>query len=154
MKVDLSKYPSGPRNEFQVLEAALTLNNEFIQNLKDSQLQTLSIPGIFLDISSKQFDNEVFSQIRNWCNALLNRVFLSCQVAIIVKITIHLDDIDSILRDIETNLIDIIGQVPIDLMHLNRQSFLLKEITKRKNKFNNRLAPKTKSTGLCWKYQF
>ncbi|MDJ0620163.1 MAG: hypothetical protein QNJ63_26065 [Calothrix sp. MO_192.B10] len=116
-----------PQNLSQVWDEALLLepNNQLVKYLK--YLQDQGIPdaitlGIILEINAQDLNQTLVDILQIWCSALVNKIFDSSRVAIIIHIQNNFADIQQPI------LVNLANQIAQDCSDIPIQTLILKEV--------------------------
>lgn len=133
IQIEINRYPDAPCHKAQIIDAAVDISNKVADSLKDDFFSNSSIPGFFFEIDAKQLHTGYSEQIRNWCEALLNHLFPSQAVAIIINIISSInEDIERRVKTLKTQLREISEEIPIELMRLDARLFFANNISSSK----------------------
>jgi hypothetical protein len=138
IQIEINLQPGAPLQKAQIIDAVVDIRNEVANSLENNSFPNSSIPGFFFEIDAKQLHTSCYEQIKNWCNALLNQLFPSQAVAIIINIISLIDeDIDRQVKRLETQLREISEEIPIELMRLDARLFFANNISSLKTGHTN-----------------
>ncbi|MCP2728538.1 hypothetical protein [Limnofasciculus baicalensis] len=138
MRLDINRHPGAPWQKAQIIDAVVDISNEVANSLENNSFPDSSIPGFFFEIDAKQLHTSSYEQIKNWCNTLLNQLFNSNSVAIIINIIRSLDeDVEGSVKTLKTQLGEIAKEIPIELMRLDPRLFFDNNISSQKTDRTN-----------------
>ncbi|MBD1895513.1 hypothetical protein [Coleofasciculus sp. FACHB-129] len=138
IQLEINMHPDAPYKKLQIIDAAVDISNKVAESLKDDFFPNSSIPGFFFEIDAKQLHTGYYEQIINWCEALLNHLFPSQAVAIIINVITSIDeDIDRRVKTLKTQLREIAEEIPIELMRLDARLFFANNISSQKTERTN-----------------
>lgn len=128
IRLDINKRPGVPCQKFDLIDAVVDLSNEVSSCLKNNSFPDLSIPGFFFEVDSKLLYLHGYEKIKIWCNALLNQLFSSHSVAVIISIITSLDeflygDVEGKAKKLKDQLRTVSKEIPIDLIRLDTSLF-------------------------------
>jgi len=138
MQIEINMHPDAPNRKVQIIDAAVDMSDEVADSLKGDFFPDSSIPGFFFEIDAKQLHIGYSKQIGNWCKALLNHLFPSQAVAIVINVVTSIDeDIDRRVKVLRTQLREISEEIPIELMRLDTRIFFSNNILSQKSRYIN-----------------
>jgi hypothetical protein len=134
IRVDINNRFGVPCQKSHVMNVVVDLSNEVSQHLKDNSFPDLNIPGFFFDVNVSELNSIGYEKIISWCNALLNQLFPSHSVALIINIIaatfdefLSGDTVQKVTR-LKNQLRRISEDIPIELMRLDPRLFFTNNI--------------------------
>ncbi|NET29889.1 hypothetical protein [Okeania sp. SIO1I7] len=147
-----------PLEKSQIIDAVVNPTQEVEDILKNNSSLDSSIPGFFWEIYAKELNANYSERIQNWCQSLLNELFHSQSVAIVINIVSSIgENIQQSVKKFKAKLEKIIEETPIELMCLDSRAFFenkSSQITKNINYINlkNKLKKEAKLAFCSWIY--
>ena len=129
IRLDINQHLGVPCQQAHIIDTVVgIISNEVANSLEKNSFPDTEIPGFFLDIEAKRLHLSGYQHIKNWCNALLNQLFPSQQVAIIINIIHSFDEflnkaIERSVKKLKTHLREIAEEIPIELIRLDTRLF-------------------------------
>ena len=128
IRLDINQHLGVPCQKAHIIDTVVDISNEVAKSLETNFFPNEAIPGFFLDIEAKRLHPSGYQQIKNWCHALLNQLFPSQSVAIIINIIHSLDKflngaIEQSVKTLTTQLRAIAEEIPIELIRLDVRLF-------------------------------
>ena len=129
IRLDINQDVGVPCQKAHIIDTVVgIISKEVANSLEKNSFPDTEIPGFFLDIEAKRLHLSGYQHIKNWCNALLNQLFPSQQVAIIINIIHSFDEflnkaIERSVKTLKTQLREIAEEIPIELIRLDARLF-------------------------------
>lgn len=135
IQIDINRYPSVPYQKSQIIDAAIDkISSEVANSLENDYFLDSSILGFFFEIDVEQLHSSYSEKVRDWCEALLNQLFPSQGIAIVINIIRTLDeDVVQSVKMLKSKLQEIAEEIPIELMCLDARLFFKTNLSPQKN---------------------
>ncbi|NEO53320.1 MAG: hypothetical protein F6K54_09650 [Okeania sp. SIO3B5] len=146
-----------PSEKYQIIDAVVNPTQELDNILNENPSpDSTSIPGFFLEIKAKKLntnDSNYSNKIQEWCKALLNELFPSQSVAIVINIVSSIEvNIDKSVKNLKAKLEKIAEEKPIELMRLDYRLFFNNKSSETTNDTKSKNKP---GLAFCsWMYNF
>jgi hypothetical protein len=140
IRLDIDDYPGVFCQKSQIVDAAVDISNEVAKNLENNSFLNSTILGFFFEIDAKRIHTGCSERIRSWCDTLLNQLFPSQSVAIVINVIHSLDEnVDHNVETIKTQLAEMANfkQIPIEWMRLDYRLFFAKIMSAQKTEYGN-----------------
>jgi hypothetical protein len=124
IKLDIDEYRGVPLQKDRIIDVVVDQSKEAGNSFVENSFPDSSIPGFFFEIEVGQINTAYSEKIKDWCEALLNKLFPLQSVAIVIHIICSLNkDVYQEVRNLQDQLRKIDKKIPIELMRLDARLF-------------------------------